>query len=44
MTEKIPKIAILLAAFNGKDWLQEQIDSILAQKDVDVSIQGIERG
>jgi rhamnosyltransferase len=38
MTEKIPKIAILLAAFNGRDWLQEQIDSILAQKNVDVSI------
>ena len=33
-----PKIAICLAAFNGKDWLTEQLDSILAQTGVAVSI------
>lgn len=33
-----PKIAICLAAFNGRQWLGEQIDSILAQNDVDVTL------
>jgi rhamnosyltransferase len=35
---EIPKIAVCLAAFNGKPWLNEQIDSILAQTDVDVTL------
>jgi rhamnosyltransferase len=33
-----PKVAILLASYNGLNWLQEQIDSILAQVDVSVTI------
>ena len=33
-----PRVAILLAAFNGSRWLAEQIDSILSQNDVDVTI------
>lgn len=33
-----PKIAVLLAAFNGEKWLNEQLDSILSQKDVNVHI------
>lgn len=32
------KIAILLAAYNGKQYIQEQIDSILNQKDVDMTL------
>lgn len=32
------KVAVLLAAFNGESWLQEQIDSILIQRDVDVTL------
>lgn len=32
------KIAILLAAYNGKAYLKEQIDSILNQEDVAVTI------
>lgn len=32
------KLAILLAAYNGSNWINEQIDSILAQKEVDVTI------
>lgn len=32
------KIAILLAAYNGEKWIKEQIDSILSQKEVDVTI------
>ncbi|MFJ2365658.1 glycosyltransferase [Pseudomonas sp. NPDC087697] len=32
------KIAVLLAAYNGVKWLPEQIESILQQKDVDVTI------
>jgi rhamnosyltransferase len=32
------KIAVLLAAFNGRNWIEEQINSILNQKDVDVTL------
>lgn len=38
MTKKIPKIAVLLASFNGEKYLTEQIDSILKQKNVLVDI------
>jgi rhamnosyltransferase len=37
MSEK-PKVLVLLAAYNGIDWLNEQIESILNQKDVVVQI------
>ena len=30
--------AVLLAAFNGEDWIEEQIESILNQKNIDVHI------
>lgn len=33
-----PKVAVLLAAFNGISWIEEQLDSILAQTGVDVSV------
>lgn len=33
-----PSIAILLAAYNGKNWIAEQIKSILEQRKVDVII------
>jgi rhamnosyltransferase len=33
-----PKVAVLLAAFNGTLWIEEQLDSILAQTGVDVSV------
>jgi rhamnosyltransferase len=32
------KVAVLLAAFDGEKWLNEQLDSILNQKDVNVHI------
>lgn len=34
----IPLVAVCLAAFNGMNWLPEQLSSILAQKDVDVIV------
>lgn len=34
----IPKIAVLLAAYNGEAWIREQFDTILNQKDVAVTI------
>jgi len=34
----IPKFAVVLAAFNGISWLDEQLDSILAQRGVQVQI------
>lgn len=33
-----PKVAVLLAAFNGVEWLDDQINSILSQKDVSLHI------
>ena len=33
-----PKIAVLLAAYNGEKWIVEQLNSILAQKNVEVTI------
>ncbi|MGZ5029198.1 MAG: glycosyltransferase [Methylobacter sp.] len=36
--KKQPKIAVLLAAYNGQEYIEEQLDSILNQKDIDVSI------
>jgi rhamnosyltransferase len=33
-----PKVAVLLAAFNGTSWIEKQLDSILAQARVDVSV------
>lgn len=40
MTGKIKKrsFAVLLAAYNGIEWIDEQIDSILSQVNVDVTI------
>ncbi|NRF31298.1 glycosyltransferase [Vibrio coralliilyticus] len=32
------RVLVLLAAYNGEDWISDQIDSILRQKDVDVNI------
>ena len=37
-TFKLPKIAVLLAAYNGKSWIQDQINSILKQNNVQVDI------
>ncbi|WCE68580.1 glycosyltransferase (plasmid) [Sulfitobacter faviae] len=39
MDEKArPRIAVLMATYNGASWLLEQISSILASEDVDVTI------
>lgn len=39
MQESIrPSIAVLLAVYNGAEWLDQQVDSILKQKDVNVTI------
>ncbi|NOT14056.1 MAG: glycosyltransferase [Methylotenera sp.] len=38
MINSKPKIAVLLAVYNGKQWLNAQVDSILLQIDVDVTI------
>ncbi|AYN14923.1 glycosyl transferase [Pseudomonas monteilii] len=35
---KRPRIAVLLAAYNGVHWLPEQVTSILEQEDVDVAL------
>lgn len=33
-----PRFAVLLAAYNGMQWLPEQLDSILSQVGVDVTV------
>lgn len=38
MFAELPKVAVLLAAYNGMQWIEEQIDSILAQSGVDVTV------
>lgn len=38
MINKKPKVMVLLAAYNGMKWLDEQVDSILTQRDVDVKL------
>ncbi|MHA6236552.1 glycosyltransferase [Pseudomonas fluorescens group sp. PF-69] len=38
MPVKTPKVAVLLAAYNGVRWIEEQLSSILEQKNVDVKI------
>jgi rhamnosyltransferase len=38
MSAEFPRVAILLAAYNGTSWLGEQLDSILKQTSVDVSV------
>lgn len=38
MPVNYPKVAVLLAAYNGMQWIEEQIASILIQSSVDVTI------
>ncbi|HBN14018.1 MAG TPA: glycosyl transferase, partial [Pseudohongiella sp.] len=34
----LQRVAVLLAAYNGMQWLPEQLDSILSQVGVDVTV------
>jgi rhamnosyltransferase len=36
--QNVPRVAVLLAVFNGVAWLEEQILSILRQKDIEVTL------
>lgn len=38
MSFELPEVAVLLAAYNGMSWIEEQMASILAQTNVNVSI------
>ncbi|PIF48659.1 rhamnosyltransferase [Pseudomonas sp. 29] len=38
MLLKLPKIAVLMAAYNGMRWIEEQLSSILAQTGVELTI------
>lgn len=38
MPVEYPKIAVLLAAYNGMQWIEEQLNSILAQSAVDLTV------
>lgn len=33
-----PKVAVIMSTYNGEKFIREQIDSILAQKDVDITL------
>jgi len=36
--EKLPKVAVIMSTYNGEKYLKDQIDSILAQKDIDLTL------
>lgn len=36
--DQLPKVAVLLAAYNGMEWIEEQLNSILNQQGVSVTI------
>jgi rhamnosyltransferase len=38
MPVRLPKVAVLLAAYNGMQWIEEQLVSILSQSEVDVMV------
>ena len=38
MSKSSPKVLILMATYNGRQWIEEQIESILSQNSVDISI------
>ena len=38
-SHKLPRVLVLLATFNGQNWVNEQIDSILSQEGVDLRIE-----
>lgn len=38
MPVEYPKVAVLLAAYNGMEWIEEQLNSILDQVSVDVTV------
>jgi rhamnosyltransferase len=35
---QFPRVAVLMATYNGMEWLQAQLDSILTQENVDVTL------
>jgi rhamnosyltransferase len=41
---EVPTIAVLLATYNGRQWLPDQLDSILAQRDVSVTVFALDDG
>lgn len=38
ITDNLPKVAVLLAAYNGMQWIEEQVNSILSQQGVSVTL------
>jgi rhamnosyltransferase len=38
MITKLPRVAVLLAAYNGMEYIEEQLASILCQREVEVSV------
>jgi rhamnosyltransferase len=38
MTNQLPRMAVCLAVYNGRQWVEEQIETILGQKGIDVTV------
>ena len=38
INKRLPTVAVLMATYNGERYLHEQLDSILAQQNVDIKI------
>ena len=43
-TSSYPRVAVLMATYNGITWLQAQLDSILAQREVNVTLYASDDG
>jgi rhamnosyltransferase len=37
-SESFPRVAVLLAAYNGVEWIEEQVDTVLSQKNININI------
>ena len=38
MQNKVPRVAVLMAAYNGERWIHSQLDSIWSQEGVTVDV------
>ena len=41
---QFPRVAVLMATYNGMKWLQAQLDSILTQENVDITLYASDDG
>jgi glycosyltransferase involved in cell wall biosynthesis len=37
-SKNLPRVAVLMAAYNGVEWIEEQVDTLLSQKNININI------